>query len=96
MIFNLHIFPKKYQIFDKEHLNTDPRCACLHDPFIPRSDQHLISPNSNTTESFNNTMRIKEMITNLRSSDCYTNFPCQYQRKCKKNSMENMETDVRA
>ena len=40
-------------------------------------------------------MRIKEMIANSRSSwlDWCTNSPCQYQRKCKENSMENIHSD---
>ena len=59
------------------------------------SDQHLISPNNNTSESFVKIMRIKEMITNLRSFDCSTNSPSQQQRTCLANSMENMHTDVR-
>ena len=35
-----------------------------------KSDQHLISPHNNSAESFINVLRIKEMITNLRSFDC--------------------------
>ena len=40
-------------------------------------------------------MRIKEMIANSRSSwlDWCTNSPCQYQRKCIENSMENIHSD---
>ena len=34
----------------------------------PNRDQHLISPHSNTAKSFSKIMRLKEMITNLRSS----------------------------
>ena len=40
-------------------------------------------------------IRIKEMIGTLMSSDCETNSPCQYPRKCIENSMENMLTDVK-
>ena len=40
-------------------------------------------------------MRIKEMITNLRSIDLQMNSLFQYQKKHTKNSMENMDTDVR-
>ena len=40
-------------------------------------------------------MRIREMISNLRSFDCYTNSPCQYQWKCIEKSKEKTETDVR-
>ena len=36
----------------------------------PKSDQHLISPYSNTTELFIKIVGIKEMITNLRSFGC--------------------------
>ena len=68
-------------------------CRC--DTLNPVSDQHLISPNNNTSESFIKIMRIKEMITNLRSFDCSTNSPSQQQRTCLANSMENMHTDVR-
>ena len=68
-------------------------CPC--DTLNPVSDQHLISPNNNTSESFVKIMRIKEMITNLRSFDCSTNSPSQQQRTCLANSMENMHTDVR-
>ena len=60
-----------------------------------KSDRHLISPNHNTAESFGRIMRIKEMITNPTTFDCQTNSPLQYQRKCVRNSMENMDTDVR-
>ena len=40
-------------------------------------------------------MRIKEMIANLSSFDCETNSTNSYQRKCKANSVENMNADVR-
>ena len=43
---------------------------CAFNPLSPlKSDQHVISPYSNTAESFIEIMRIKEMITNLRSFD---------------------------
>ena len=64
-------------------------------PLNPKSDQHLTSPYSNTAESFTKLMRIKEMITNLRSIDLQMNSLFQYQKKHTKNSMENMDTDVR-
>ena len=38
--------------------------------FNPKSDQHLISPNSNVAVSFSKIMRVKEMITTQRSFDC--------------------------
>ena len=47
----------------------------------PKSDQHLISPYSNTAKSFIKIMQIKEMITNTRSFDLQINSPCQYQKK---------------
>ena len=68
-------------------------CPC--DTLNPVSDQHLISPNNNTSASFIKIMRIKEMITNLRSFDCSTNSPSQQQRTCLANSMENMHSDIR-
>ena len=39
-------------------------------PLNPGSDQYLISPHKNTAESFIKIMRIRQMITNLRSFDC--------------------------
>ena len=39
-------------------------------PKNPNSDQHVISLDSNTAESFIKIMRIKEMITKLRNFDC--------------------------
>ena len=36
--------------------------------YTPKSDKHLISPHSITPESNIKVMRIKEMITNQRSS----------------------------
>ena len=43
---------------------------CVFNPLNPGSDQYLISPYNNTAESFIKTMRIRQMITNLRSFDC--------------------------
>ena len=63
-------------------------------PLNLKSDQYLISPYSNTTESFIEVMRIKEMITNLRSFNSQTNSLGLYHRKCIENSMENIDTDV--
>ena len=59
------------------------------------NDQPLISAFINTAESFLEFTRIDEVITKLRSFDCYTNSPCQYQRKCQGKSIENMDTDVK-
>ena len=58
------------------------------------SDQHVTSPDSDTTEPFVKIMRITEMIANARSSDCSTISPCQYQGKFIAKSVENMNTDV--
>lgn len=44
-------------------------------------DQHVTSPDSDTTEPFVKIMRITEMIANARSSDCSTISPCQHQGK---------------
>ena len=57
-------------------------------------DQHVTSPDGDTTEPFVKIMRISEMIANARSSDCSTISPCQYQGKFITKSMENMDTDV--
>ena len=67
----------------------------LHEPFKPKSNQHLISPYNNTAESLTEIMRIKKMPDNLRSFDLHMNSPCQNQKKHVEKSMENMETDVR-
>ena len=64
-------------------------------PFNPKSDQHLISPYSNVAESFIKILRKKEVIANLRSFDCNTNSPCQYQKKGIQKRMENVDADVR-
>ena len=64
-------------------------------PLNPKSDQHVISPYSNTAESFIKIMRRKEMITNPKSYDCETNSPCQYRRKCTEKSIENMDAGLR-
>ena len=45
-------------------------------PLTPKSDKRLISPFNITPESHIKVMRIKEMITNLRGLDCYSNTPC--------------------
>ena len=63
-------------------------------PLNLKNDQYLISPYSNTTESFIEVMRIKDMITKLRSFNSQTNSLGLYHRKCIENSMENIDTDV--
>ena len=67
----------------------------LINPINAKNDQHLISPYSDTADSVIKIMRIQEMITNLRSFDCYTNSPCQYPTNWIEKSMENLETSVR-
>ena len=44
-------------------------------PLNPKSDQHLISSYSNTSELIIKIMRIKEIIANLGCFDCWTNSP---------------------
>ena len=61
----------------------------------PKSHQHLISPYSNVAELFIKILRKKEVIAKLRSFDCYTNSPCQYQKKGIQKRMENVDADVR-
>ena len=64
-------------------------------PFNPKSNKHLISPYRNTAESFIKVMRIKEMITNLRSFYFLTRHsPFQYQKKCIEKSKENVHNGV--
>ena len=63
-------------------------------PFNSKSNKHLISPYRNTAESFIKVMRIKEMITNLRSFYFLTNSPLQYQKKCIEKSKENVHNGV--
>ena len=46
------------------------QCLFISNPFYPKSDQQLISPYSNTAESFIKITGIKEMITNLKGFDC--------------------------
>ena len=61
--------------------NISANGMIIHWPFKLLTNQHLISPNNDTTKSFMKTTRVKEMIANLRSFDWWNNFPCQYQRK---------------
>lgn len=62
------------KIFDavsnRDHISTVHLMITLPSAFNPRSDQHLISLHSNTAELFTKTMKVKEMIVNLRSFDC--------------------------
>ena len=64
-------------------------------PWLLTSDQHLISPYSNTAKLVIKIIRIKEMIAILRSFDYYTNSLCYYQKKFIDKGLENMDTDVR-
>ena len=47
----------------------------------PKSDQHLISPYSNTTELFTKITRIQVILSNLRSFDLQLNYICQDQKQ---------------
>ena len=49
---------------------------CVLSPLNPKSDQHLISPYSNTAESFTKIMRMREMLANLRGFDIQINSIC--------------------
>ena len=62
---------------------------------IPESDEHLISPFNITPQSNIKVMTIKEMTINEEPLDFQTNSPCQHIKKCMKNSMEIIHTDVR-
>ena len=61
----------------------------------PKSDKYLISPNSITPKLNIKFMRITEMVGNLRSSWLLDKFSFEHHKKCIKNSMENLHTDVR-
>ena len=67
----------------------------LLNPLNPKSDQYLISPNSNTAESFTKIMRIKEMIAKLRGWDLECVLLVSTKKKHMEESKENMDTDVR-
>lgn len=60
---------------------ADPNMWTKVVPFNPKNDQHPISPNSDTAESFRKIMRIKEMIVNLESFDCKTYSPSVLKEK---------------
>ena len=76
------------------HLENPEPTVSLWIPLTPKSDQHLISPYNNTAEFFIYIMRIKEMIVNPKSFDCYMYSPCKHQRICIEKIMEKMDTDV--
>ena len=61
----------------------------------PKSDWHRSSPHNSTAKSSINIMRIQRIIANPRSFDYQMISPCQYQKKCIEESMENVDVDVR-
>ena len=61
--------------------NTELLLNSYINPLNTKSDQHLISPYSNTAESFIKIMRMKEMIANLRITQCHENRRNDYQQK---------------
>ena len=72
LLYNFHLFTVIYHQFLVFHVLNHSN---------PKNDQHLISPYSKTAESFTKIMRMKEMLTNLRSFDLQMNSICQYQKK---------------
>ena len=52
------------------HAQTFDRCKIQINPLNLKIDKHLISPYSNTAESFTKIMRIKEIIFKLWNFDC--------------------------
>ena len=68
-LVHYYFFPTR--VFTLEYLCFLGRYSfILLSPLHSMSDQHLISPSSNTAESFIKVMKIKEMMSNLRSFDC--------------------------
>ena len=67
------------------------------EPLIPNSDWRLNSLDSIFLKFNVKVMRLKEMITNLRSSCSggQTNCLCWHYRKCEENSVENVNNIVR-
>ena len=61
----------------------------------PNGDQRLISPYINTSETFIRSMRINEMIANLRCFDCEKKIILVSAKGNVEKIMENMGTDVR-
>ena len=66
----------------------------VFNPLILKRDQHLISPHNITPKSKFKDTRIKEMITNKRSSWLLNKFSLSAPKEIKENSKENMHTDV--
>lgn len=52
----------------KRRRGAEVRVAASLNLLMPKSDQHLFSPNNITAELYIKVLRIKEMITNWRSS----------------------------
>ena len=64
-------------------------------PFTPKSVWLIICPYSITLESNVKVTRLKEIISNSRSSRLSRKFPCQYYRKCLEDSVKNINAYVR-
>ena len=79
---------------ERERKEEGRLCRDIFSDMHKFPDQHVTSPDSDTTEPFVKIMRITEMIANARSSDCSTISPCQYQGKFIAKIMENLNTDV--
>ena len=76
--------------------NISANGMIIHWPFKLLTNQHLISPNNDTTKSFMKITRVKEIIANLRSFIDERIFPCQYPKEIYTGKrMENMDTNVR-
>lgn len=77
------------------NITAEKCCKCMENlfhvvisinPLTLESDWLLISPDGITLESSTKLMRIKERINKAL---------CQYQRKCKENSVEIMNIDIK-
>ena len=68
--------------------NSGSNCF-LSAALAPRSVLHLVSPYNIYPKSFRKRSSTKEPL------DCSTNSPCQLLKKCTKNSIEDIHTDVR-
>ena len=76
------------------HLKINTK-AWEGNPLTLKSDWHLISLYNISPESHLRVMRIKEMITNWRSSWLLYKFSLSALRKCIENSKEILHTDVK-
>ena len=52
-------------LYERSSRLTFNKLIAFVNPSDPNSDQHVISPYNNTSETFTKIVRIKEMITNL-------------------------------